>query len=38
MLNNLSKQIYESNKAKGFWDQERNIGETLMLVITELEF
>lgn len=23
-------------KEKGFWDQERNIGEALMLVVTEL--
>ncbi|MCA9399266.1 MAG: nucleotide pyrophosphohydrolase [Candidatus Omnitrophica bacterium] len=23
-------------KSKGFWDQERNIGEALMLVVTEL--
>lgn len=36
MLNELSKNIYEGNKARGFWDKERNIGETLMLVVTEL--
>lgn len=23
-------------KSKGFWDQERNVGEALMLVVTEL--
>jgi len=35
-LNNLAESIYEANKAKGFWDDERNVGETLMLVVTEL--
>lgn len=35
-LNELAAQIYEANKEKGFWDQERNIGESLMLVVTEL--
>jgi NTP pyrophosphatase (non-canonical NTP hydrolase) len=35
-LNESAKKIYENNKAKGFWDKERNIGESLMLVVTEL--
>ena len=35
-LNNIAKNIYEGNKARGFWDDERNVGETLMLVVTEL--
>jgi NTP pyrophosphatase (non-canonical NTP hydrolase) len=35
-LNKLSEQIYAANKEKGFWDEERNVGETLMLVVTEL--
>lgn len=35
-LNARAKLIYEANKAKGFWDKERNVGETLMLVVTEL--
>lgn len=35
-LNEMTKAIYEGNKAKGFWDNERNVGETLMLVVTEL--
>jgi NTP pyrophosphatase (non-canonical NTP hydrolase) len=35
-LTDLSKQIYEANREKGFWDNERNIGEALMLVVTEL--
>jgi NTP pyrophosphatase (non-canonical NTP hydrolase) len=36
ILNKLSKQIYEANKEKGFWDKERNVGELLMLVTSEL--
>jgi NTP pyrophosphatase (non-canonical NTP hydrolase) len=35
-LNKLSEDIYNANKEKGFWDNERNVGETLMLVVTEL--
>ena len=35
-LNKLSEDIYAANKAKGFWDEDRNVGETLMLVVTEL--
>ena len=34
---NLSAQhIYEVNKSKGFWDNERNVGEMLMLIVSEL--
>ena len=36
MLNQLSKSIYNDNQVQGFWDQERNIGEMLMLVVSEL--
>ncbi len=36
MLNNLSKQIYEANKLKGFDAQKENIGQTLMLIVSEL--
>ncbi len=36
MINELAKEIYENNKAKGFWDKERNVGELLMLVTSEL--
>lgn len=36
MLNQLSKSIYQDNYLQGFWDQERNIGEMLMLVVSEL--
>lgn len=35
-LNDLAAKIYEANAAKGFWDNERNIGELLMLVVSEL--
>lgn len=35
-LNARAKLIYEANKAKGFWDKERNVGEMLMLVTSEL--
>jgi protein tyrosine phosphatase len=35
-LNSLSKTIYLDNKAKGFHESERNKGEELMLVVTEL--
>lgn len=35
-LNELRDKIYTNAKLKGFWDQERNIGEALMLIVTEL--
>ena len=35
-LNEYAKYIHENNKAKGFWDKERYVGELLMLVVTEL--
>jgi len=35
-LNELSKICHSIAKEKGFWDEERNIGEALMLVVTEL--
>ena len=35
-LNDLAKKIFENNKEKGFWDKERNVGELLMLVTSEL--
>jgi NTP pyrophosphatase (non-canonical NTP hydrolase) len=35
-LNKIAKNIYEGNMKRGFWDEERNVGETLMLVVTEL--
>ena len=35
-LNNLSKQIYEDNKLRGFDVSKDNIGQTLMLIVSEL--
>lgn len=35
-LNESAEIIYQNNKAKGFWDNERNVGELLMLVTSEL--
>ena len=35
-LTDLAEEVYTANKAKGFWDKERNTGEMLMLVTSEL--
>jgi NTP pyrophosphatase (non-canonical NTP hydrolase) len=35
-LSELSALCHRIAKEKGFWDQERNIGEALMLIVTEL--
>lgn len=35
-LNKLSNEIHAGNKQRGFWDGERNVGELLMLVVSEL--
>ena len=35
-LNELSQLCHSIAKEKGFWDEERNIGEALMLVVTEV--
>lgn len=35
-INELAKEIHRINKEKGFWDNERNVGEMLMLVVSEL--
>jgi len=35
-LNKLSKEIYEGNKRRGFDVKEENIGQTLMLIVSEL--
>lgn len=32
----MQTRIHQDNVAKGFWDGERNDGETLMLVVSEL--
>ncbi len=34
-LNDLSKQIHQNAKDKGFWDSPRNTGEIFMLIISE---
>lgn len=36
MINELSKQIHENNKAKGFYDSEKNIAEMLALIHSEV--
>ena len=35
-LNQSAQTIYQNNKQKGFWEKERNVGELLMLVTSEL--
>lgn len=35
-LNQSAQTIFQNNKEKGFWDKERNVGELLMLVVSEL--
>lgn len=35
-LNELAKLCHSIAVEKGFWDEERNIGEALMLIVTEL--
>jgi NTP pyrophosphatase (non-canonical NTP hydrolase) len=32
----LSKEIHENARDKGFWDKERNLGEMLMLIVSEV--
>lgn len=34
-LNELIKTAHEDAKAKGWWDEERNTGELLMLIVSE---
>jgi NTP pyrophosphatase (non-canonical NTP hydrolase) len=36
MINELCKEIHENAKSKGFFDSEKNIGEMLMLIVTEV--
>ncbi len=36
MFNRISRQIYENNKQKGFDVKNENIGQSLMLIVTEL--
>ena len=35
-LQELCETCHAIAKSKGFWDKERNVGEALMLVVTEL--
>lgn len=35
-LNAFAQTIHKGNKERGFWDEKRNIGEMLMLVVSEL--
>ena len=35
-LNELARICHDIAVSKGFWDKERNIGEALMLIVTEL--
>lgn len=32
----ISQEIHENNKTKGFYDEPKNIGEMLMLIVTEV--
>lgn len=36
MINELSKQIHENAKNKGFYEDEKNIGEMLCLIHSEV--
>lgn len=36
MLNKLAKEIYEGNKLRGFDVKNENIGQTLMLIVSEV--
>lgn len=35
-INEWVSECYEGSKNKGFWDNERNVGEMLMLIVSEL--
>mgnify|MGYP004452988281 CR=1 FL=1 len=35
-LNRLAKKIHQNNKLKGFYETEKNLGEMLMLIVTEV--
>ena len=36
MINELAKEIHENAKSKGFFDSEKNIGEMLCLIHSEV--
>ena len=35
-LNELSKEVYQGNVEKGFWDKDRSFAETCMLIVSEI--
>ncbi len=35
-ISELSQEIHANARSKGFWDNERNVGEILMLIVSEL--
>lgn len=35
-IKEISKQINDNARSKGFWDKERNTGEMLMLIVSEV--
>jgi hypothetical protein len=35
-IDDLAKEIHLTAKASGFWDEDRNMGEMLMLIVSEL--
>lgn len=36
VINELAKEVYEGARSRGFFDDEKNIGEMLMLIVTEV--
>lgn len=36
MINQLSQEIHENNRSKGFYEDEKNIGEMLALIHSEV--
>ena len=36
IVNALMEEIHHDNVGKGFWDEDRNEGEAIMLMVTEL--
>ena len=36
MINKLSKEVHSNNKAKGFYDDSKNLGEMLALIHSEV--
>ena len=36
MINRLAKEIHKNNVSKGFYDKEKNIGEMLCLIHSEV--